>query len=164
LSHFASIDPPSRIEQVHSFYNTEAVTLSTCFSRPQKMEDGKEWPSAEHFIQGSRFVEGAIREEISKAATADAAISMGMPGMLGEPKADWEDARGDVLLAAVRAKFYQHKDLAAELLATGDKTIVMIDNDTWGGMNAATGVPRGKNNVGKALMYVRSELRGSPAI
>ena len=63
----------------------------------------------------------------------------------------------------MRAKYAQHKDLAAALLATGDKTIVMIDNDTWGGMNAATGVPRGKNNVGKALMYVRSELKAAAA-
>lgn len=119
------------------------------------------WPSAEHYIQGSKFADEAVKDKIAKAATAEEAISMGMAGVLAEIKADWDDVRGDFLLAAVRAKYAQHKDLSAELLATGDKTIVMIDNDTWGGMNAATGVPRGKNNVGKALMYVRAELKAA---
>ena len=53
---------------------------------------------------------------------------------------------------------WQHKDLAVELMTTQEKTIVMIDNDTWAGMNAASGVPVGKNNVGKALMHVRTEM------
>ena len=64
-----------------------------------------------------------------------------------------------VLAEALRAKFTQHSTLGADLLATGSKTIVMVDQvDQWGGMNAAGGIATGKNRVGKLLMQVRSEL------
>ena len=64
----------------------------------------------------------------------------------------------EALKVANRIKYSQHQALAAELAATGDKTLVLVDADTWLGMSAAGGIPHGRNNAGEALMLVRSEL------
>lgn len=47
------------------------------------------------------------------------------------------------------------------LLASGEAVIVCIDSDEWAGANASgpDGKTVGQNNVGKALMIVRSELK-----
>jgi len=58
----------------------------------------------------------------------------------------------------LRAKFSQHADIAAQLLATEGKELVNVDTDNWAGMAAAGGIATGHNNVGKALMEVRAEL------
>ena len=79
-------------------------------------------------------------------------------GMDKQP-ADWDIIKYDVLLTVLRAKFKQNPKLAEELVATGDRTIVNADTDSWAGMSAAGGIATGQNNVGKALMQVRGELR-----
>ena len=60
---------------------------------------------------------------------------------------------------AVLAKFTQHDDLRAALLATGEATIVEHTRKDryWGDGGDGTG----KNVLGQILMRVREELRGS---
>jgi len=81
--------------------------------------------------------------------------------VIGEQREDWNDIKAEVLLTCCREKFKQHEKLAAELLATGEKDIVMVDSDEWAGMNAGKGVAQGKNNMGRILMQVRAELQFS---
>lgn len=61
------------------------------------------------------------------------------------------------------AKAQQHPDIAAALLATDDKTLVLIDSDPWGGVQAGDGIPTGRNAVGEAWMAVRATLRTADA-
>jgi ribA/ribD-fused uncharacterized protein len=76
-------------------------------------------------------------------------------------RVDWEKVKDDVMREAVRAKFLQHADLRATLLATGDAQIVEhTKNDSYWGDG---GDGSGKNMLGRILMEVRAELRGSAA-
>lgn len=72
---------------------------------------------------------------------------------------DWEDVKVSAMEGIVRAKFLQNPDLARKLLATGEAELV--EGNTWRdrfwGVDAATG--EGRNELGKILMKVRSELR-----
>ena len=72
---------------------------------------------------------------------------------------DWEDVKTGIMEEIVRAKFTQHPELAARLLATGDK--VLVEGNHWGdtcwGVDTRTG--QGENRLGKILMKVREELK-----
>ena len=72
---------------------------------------------------------------------------------------DWEQVKVGIMEDIVRAKFTQHPELAAKLLATGDK--VLVEGNTWGdtcwGVDMRTG--QGENHLGRILMKVREELR-----
>lgn len=72
---------------------------------------------------------------------------------------DWEDVKTGIMEEIVRAKFTQHPELAARLLATGEK--VLVEGNTWGdtcwGVDVRTG--QGENRLGKILMKVREELK-----
>ena len=71
---------------------------------------------------------------------------------------DWEEVKVGIMEEIVRAKFTQHPELAAQLLATGEK--VLVEGNTWGdtfwGVDLRTG--QGKNHLGRILMKVREEL------
>ena len=72
---------------------------------------------------------------------------------------DWEQVKIGIMEEIVRAKFTQHPELAAKLLATGDK--VLVEGNHWGdtcwGVDTRTG--QGENHLGIILMKIREELR-----
>lgn len=72
---------------------------------------------------------------------------------------DWEKVKVGIMEEIVRAKFTQHPELAARLLATGEKALV--EGNTWGdtcwGVDLRTG--QGENHLGRILMKVREELK-----
>jgi ribA/ribD-fused uncharacterized protein len=73
---------------------------------------------------------------------------------------NWSKVRFDRMRAVLRAKFTQHEDLLALLLATGEARLVEsgkvdnVVNRTWGEVNG-----NGRNMLGILLMEIRSELR-----
>ena len=70
---------------------------------------------------------------------------------------DWESVKVGIMREAVEAKFRQHDELRALLLATGDaKLVEHTDNDDFWG-DAGDG--RGRNQLGRILMAVRDALR-----
>lgn len=74
---------------------------------------------------------------------------------------DWEIVKLQVMREALRAKFTQHLDLRAALLATGDALLVEhTANDRFWGDG---GDGKGKNWLGKLLMELREALRGAAA-
>jgi ribA/ribD-fused uncharacterized protein len=74
---------------------------------------------------------------------------------------DWDSVKDAVMLEAVRAKFSQHADLKAILLATGDAVLVEhTERDSYWGDG---GDGSGKNRLGQLLMQVRAELREASA-
>ncbi len=72
------------------------------------------------------------------------------------PRRDgWEQVRTAVMARLLRAKYEQHPDLAAVLLATGDAALLYDDADSgfWGENGG-----RGRNWTGRLLELVRAEL------
>ena len=69
---------------------------------------------------------------------------------------DWERVKIGIMREAVEAKFRQHDDLRALLLATGDaKLIEHTTNDNYRGDG---GDGTGRNELGLCLMAVRASL------
>ncbi|KJY19181.1 MULTISPECIES: NADAR family protein [Streptomyces] len=85
-------------------------------------------------------------ESGAKARTAAAAATR---------REGWEQVRTAVMARLLRAKYEQHPDLAAILLATGDATLLYDDADSgfWGENGG-----RGRNWTGRLLELVRAEL------
>ena len=110
-------------------------------------------PSAEHYFQASRMTDEDLRRQIMEAATPEDAQRLGL--CLAPTREGWEEEKIDILMLVTKAKFEQHEDLATILRSTDQKQIIMIDSDTWAGMNAIKGYAQGKNNMGKVLAKVR---------
>lgn len=68
-----------------------------------------------------------------------------------------DNRRKEALEIAVNAKLDQNKELADELLATGNRPIVYVSRGKW--MGKASPDDDGKNNYGKILMAARHRLR-----
>ena len=116
---------------------------------------GKVWPTSEHYFQAQKFVGSDHEETIRKAKNAFTAARLGR--RLAPLPEDWDTRRIDVMYEAVRAKFTEHRELRALLLATGDAELVEhTKNDHFW---ADGGGGSGQNWLGKILMDVRDELR-----
>ena len=74
----------------------------------------------------------------------------------------WNDMRVDIMAAVLEAKFTQNPDLAARLIATGNRPLIEGNTwrDTFWGVSARTG--RGENHLGRLLMALRDRLREQP--
>lgn len=122
---------------------------------------GKRWPTSEHYFQGQKFENAEHREAIRKAKSPMIAARMGRDRKK-KLRRDWESAKGNVIRAAVLAKFTQHDELRAILLATGNaKLAEHTKNDScWGD----GGDGRGKNMLGRILMEVRETLRAAAEV
>lgn len=118
--------------------------------------DGKMWPTTEHYFAAMKTLDPNLQEDIRKAPTPLDAKRMGRVVPLRE---DWEDAKYDVMLDALRAKFGNNPKLKEVLLSTGDALIYEDSpyDKVWG-TGERGGVGTGQNLLGKALMQVRNEL------
>jgi ribA/ribD-fused uncharacterized protein len=120
--------------------------------------DGSRWPTSEHYFQAQKFSDPKLREQVRRASTPGEAARLGR-SRRAPLRGDWEAVKVDVMRGAVRAKFEQHPDLAARLLATGDARIVEhTGNDRFWGDG---GDGSGRNMLGEILMDVRARLRGN---
>jgi ribA/ribD-fused uncharacterized protein len=151
--------PRHRMAEIINFYRTSDDY--GCFSNfaafPIKL-DGKSWPTSEHFFQGQKFEDTGHQEAIRKANSPMIAARMGRDRKK-KLRRDWESAKVSIMTEAIRAKFIQHEELRALLLATGDAKLVehTENDDYWGdGGNGS-----GKNMLGQILMRVRAELQSS---
>jgi hypothetical protein len=117
---------------------------------------GECWPTSEHYFQAQKFDDAAHREAIRNAKSPMVAARMGRDRK--KPlRQDWESVKMSVMTDAVRAKFTQHGELRAILLATGDAMIIEhTKNDSYWGDG---GDGSGRNMLGQILMQIREELR-----
>ena len=117
---------------------------------------GKRWPTSEHFFQAQKFAGTPHETEIRQAKKPGLAAEIGRDRK--RPlRRDWDSIKDGVMLEALRAKFTQHDDLRALLLATADARLVEhTDNDSYWGDG---GDGSGTNRLGQVLMRVRDELR-----
>lgn len=120
--------------------------------------DGEIWNTSEHYFQAMKFENPADRKDLARAHSPMDAAHIGRDRKR-KLRRDWESAKDDVMRKAVRAKFTQHDELRALLLATGDaKLVEHTTNDAYWGDG---GDGRGRNKLGQILMEIRAELRAT---
>jgi ribA/ribD-fused uncharacterized protein len=120
--------------------------------------DGKWYATVEHYFQAMKFPDHAHAEKIRLAAKPAIAKQLGRSRDV-PLREDWEEVKIDVMRAAVRKKFTTHAELTQLLIDTGDEELVEAapTDYFWGRGRSGTG----QNWLGRILMEVRAELRGS---
>jgi ribA/ribD-fused uncharacterized protein len=132
--------------------------------------DGETWPTVEHYYQTQKSDNFAYREAIRAAVTPGQAKRLSAApdarGWAGkqswfrvngkQPRADWPEAKLDIMRKADGAKFSQNLDLAALLLATGDAELIedSPSDPFWGVGRDGSGA----NWAGRVLMEIRARL------
>ena len=117
--------------------------------------DGARWPTSEHYFQAQKFEDPRDREAVRTAKTPSEAARRGRDRRR-KLRRDWESCKEAVMRKALEAKFRQHPDLAAALLATGTaKLVEHTDGDAYWGDG---GDGSGKNRLGILLMELRARL------
>lgn len=117
--------------------------------------DGLVYPSVEHYFQAQKTSDPKAREAIRMCPSAPDAKLLGQQ-CKPLPK-NWQETKVDVMRRALYAKFSQHKELRALLLATGSKQISALYNtDSYWALGPDG---NGKNRMGKLLMETRERLR-----
>jgi ribA/ribD-fused uncharacterized protein len=146
-------------QSVVKFYGTGGE--HGCFSNfahyPIRL-NGCTWPTVEHYFQAQKFPDTDYEVAIRQAKTPAKAKAMGRTRRY-RLRRDWESVKDGIMREAVLAKFTQHTDIRAILLATGDALLVEDSpTDTYWGCGAHGG---GKNKLGRILMSVRDQLRAA---
>ncbi len=118
-------------------------------------EDGKYWPSVEHYFQGQKFNNSAYREKIRTSGSPKNAKTLGQSREY-KLRDDWEAVKDDIMLYALRQKF-RHPKLRQLLLDT--KGHDLIENSPYDKYWGIGQDGQGQNRLGKLLMQVRSEIQ-----
>jgi ribA/ribD-fused uncharacterized protein len=145
------------VRETIRFYSVtdEYGELSNFAAFPIRLR-GKQWPTSEHFFQAQKFESDRDREEVRKAKTPMIAARMGRD-RTRKLRADWESVKIAVMREALDAKFAQHPELRALLVATNDALLVEhTENDSFWGDG---GDGSGRNELGRLLMAVRGQIR-----
>jgi ribA/ribD-fused uncharacterized protein len=125
------------------------------FSRHGILMDDTWWPTVEHYFQAQKFEGTSYAEQIHRATTPKQAAQLGRSRKVSL-RADWEQVKDEIMLAAVQRKFETHEALRELLLATdGEEIVENAPHDYyWGGGADGSGL----NKLGKTLMEVRTRL------
>lgn len=99
--------------------------LSNYFDPCPMQYEGQNFWNSEAAYQAQKCAD-AEEKGLFTTASPDDAKRMGKRVRLVD---DWEHKRVDVMRGVVHAKFNQHKDLARQLMATGDA--MLIEGNTW---------------------------------
>ncbi|MEJ2622615.1 MAG: NADAR family protein [Candidatus Thiodiazotropha sp.] len=129
--------------------------LSSCSKLGFEL-DGATWPSVEHYYQGMKFEDQALREEIRSADHPNKAQKLAANNKRLIRK-EWKQLKEVVMTRALYIKCHTHPDVAATLLATREQKIIETSQyDYYWGCGRDG---RGHNTFGKVLMAVRSKLK-----
>jgi hypothetical protein len=135
---------------------TDATSpLATC-SRHAIELDGAHWPSVEHYVQGMRFADPALREQVRNAPNPTEARRIAKSHKR-RWREDWRRIEETVMTRGCWIKCRSHPDVAAALLATGERPIVETSQYDYHWGCGRDG--RGHNAYGRILMAVRERLR-----
>lgn len=132
-----------------------------------KVERGIDTPldfrvsTTEHAYQMSKFIDDEPKLQVALAPTGLLAkhVALELLDQGWEKRSDWEESKFGIMLGLNRQKFYENKELACRLIATGAMDLVEGNNhgDRFWGVDP----PRsnnGENNLGKILMMIRDDL------
>lgn len=164
-----AIPPDNRI--LYYRRDREAFGFLSHF-HPSPIEiDGEIWPTVEHFYQAQKSPIEAYRAAIRAAqhpghvkrlaAPPDAKARLARGSWFAQngkhPRADWENAKLDVMKRGDHAKYAQNPELTALLLETGDAELIEdSQRDRFWGIGKDGSGP---NWGGRVLMEVREHLR-----
>jgi hypothetical protein len=135
------------------FYKTnEQFGFMSNFYKSEIICNGKLYPTSEHFYQAYKAKTESDHEFIRKSPTPKLSRQNGNIIAL---RKDWDQVKDKIMLFALVCKFTQNKDIAEQLIATGDSYLEEaspVDN-YWGKINGV-----GRNQLGISLMKVRELL------
>ncbi|PWN48710.1 DUF1768-domain-containing protein [Violaceomyces palustris] len=139
--------------------------LSNC-SDHSIYSDNTKYPTAEHLFQASKFLphKPEIAAKIRKTSNPLDAIKVARK-YSKEVKAGWirEGINVQTMRDVLLLKFTQHSDIRRALLETDESVIVEASpTDAFWGSAGSSG--RGRNELGKALMFVREVIRGASGL
>lgn len=144
-------------DTIYFYAQTDAWAEFSNFAPFGVEMEGTWWRTVEHYFQATKFHDAAYRESIRQCAKPKQAKALGMTRAV-PLRADWDDVKDAVMLAAVRVKFTTHAGPRALLLSTGAARIVEnAPMDAYWGCGPDG---QGLNRLGAILMQVRAELRG----
>jgi len=131
----------------------------TNFSPHPVKYKGNIYPTSEHLYQAFKFMNKypEIAEHVRTCGNQPRSAFNEAHRYQKQVRPDWERVHVEMMSLAIKLKFTQHEDLRQLLLNTGN---VMLVEDSpydyfWGvGANNS-----GQNQLGKALMRLRNELR-----
>ena len=148
------MNPQGKSEVIYFYLKDEEHGwLSNFWPSPFIAEDGKTYPTVEHYYQSRKTTDLKVREWIRLAPKPYLAMKAGrnLRDKDGLPE-DWDEYKDICMMNALRMKFSSNAELARKLMATG-QAILGEDSPTdmyWG--------RRGKNVLGNLLMRLRNEL------
>ena len=116
---------------------------------------GRWWNNVEAPYQAQKTSVQSEQDAIWAATKANDARLLGQKVSI---RPDWDQVKRNVMKGCVLAKFLQHSDLRQKLMETDDQELIEDSpvDSFWG--CGADG--KGRNELGKVLMEVRSELKG----
>ena len=135
-------------EPKYSQMGEDKVTVNDFITMSDEKEfqhDSHWFNSIEHMLLFSRY--GSFSGDRSRDIPMDVLRTYEVPE---SEKDRWDEFKYTVCLNACYYKIMNDDDLKEKLLATGDKTLVYISDDEWGGES---------NLFGFALMELRDEIR-----
>lgn len=115
--------------------------------------NGITYPSVEHAYQAAKTNDITERKRIACCIQAGTAKMIGKTVVLRD---DWEEIKFSVMLSLVAQKFYKHKHLREKLIST--KGIKLVEYNYWKDTYWGVCNGKGKNNLGKILMWIRDKL------
>lgn len=148
--------------------NTGKGCLSQWWPAPFVV-DGRTFATAEHYMMWGKamlFDDTEAADRVLAATDPEEAKSVGRE-VRGFDQRTWEEQRLDIVVAGNMAKFGQHENLRAFLVATAGRVLVEASpvDRVWGiGLRADDplaqdpGRWQGMNLLGEALMKVRAAL------
>lgn len=134
-------------------FEGEYAFLSNFYEAPVTYQ-GITYRTSEAAFQAQKTLDHQERVKFS-----DPSLTPGQAKRLGRKitlRKDWEAVKIKTMYLIVLAKFEQHPNLSARLLATGDEEL--IEGNTWGDTTWGVCNGTGANNLGKILMQVRQVL------
>ena len=118
--------------------------------------DDADWPTAEHYFQGMKFIDPDQREAVRQTDSPGAARQLAEAHARAVRK-DWKKVQQTVMTRALYTKCRAHPEVAAALLKTGSQKIV--ENSMYDYFWGCGRDGRGHNTYGKVLMAVREKLQ-----
>jgi len=120
----------------------------------------RHYATVEHFFQASKVRDSSLHDRVADMPTPREAKRAGRTVPL---RADWEDIKISVMLAALRAKF-SDEPYKSKLLRTEARPIIEESRHDleWGARRHTNGW-EGENQLGGLLTQVRSELADAGA-
>ncbi|KIP09428.1 hypothetical protein PHLGIDRAFT_29042 [Phlebiopsis gigantea 11061_1 CR5-6] len=120
--------------------------------------NGRRYPTGEHLFQAFKFMDTNPRlaEHIRGLRSPREALREATR-LRSQQRSDWFDVNVGFMEIILRAKFSQHPYLRRKLLDTGNRELLEDSPvDSFWGIGADG---QGSNELGKALMRVRDEIR-----